>query len=193
MTGPAPISAEVFLRPGELWIGRAPARVTTVLGSCVAVTMFHRRLQAGAVCHIVLPVAPEGVDTRESLRYVDHVLPLMLSQLETVGAPRHDLEVKVFGGGDVLRVLAGGRTGTVGAQNLAAVMAFLARRGIRTIAEDVRGSRGRKIVFDAATGEVLVRLVRTTPIDDAPPPTRTGARSGEQAPNPKRGNHAGTA
>ena len=35
---------KVYLKPGELYIGEGPTKVITVLGSCVSVTLFSRRL-----------------------------------------------------------------------------------------------------------------------------------------------------
>ena len=46
---------KVFLRPGDVTVGKAPAEVSTVLGSCVSVTMFAERLKLGAICHALLP------------------------------------------------------------------------------------------------------------------------------------------
>ena len=43
------------LMPGELWSGRGAASVRTLLGSCVALTLWHPRLRVGGMCHYLLP------------------------------------------------------------------------------------------------------------------------------------------
>ncbi len=48
-----------YLRPGELHIADHPGIVTTVLGSCVSVTMFSRRREVGAICHGLMPERTE--------------------------------------------------------------------------------------------------------------------------------------
>jgi len=42
---------QVYLKPGELYIGEKPTKVITVLGSCVSITLFSKRLNIGAICH----------------------------------------------------------------------------------------------------------------------------------------------
>jgi chemotaxis receptor (MCP) glutamine deamidase CheD len=49
------MSVKVFLKPGELYIGKEPAVVSNILGSCVSITMFSERLGAGGICHALLP------------------------------------------------------------------------------------------------------------------------------------------
>ncbi|MGA2108628.1 MAG: hypothetical protein ABSH25_13400 [Syntrophorhabdales bacterium] len=46
---------KVFLKPGEIYVGEEPAEISTILGSCVSVTMFSKRVRVGAICHALLP------------------------------------------------------------------------------------------------------------------------------------------
>ena len=46
---------EVFLQPGEFHFGHARTRIKTILGSCVAITMWHPILRIGGMCHYLLP------------------------------------------------------------------------------------------------------------------------------------------
>ncbi len=46
---------EVFLQPGELYFGDGRTRVRTLLGSCVAIAVWHPRLRIGGLCHYMLP------------------------------------------------------------------------------------------------------------------------------------------
>jgi chemotaxis protein CheD len=45
----------IFLKPGALYISEKPAIVSTILGSCIAVTIFNKRLKVGGICHALLP------------------------------------------------------------------------------------------------------------------------------------------
>ena len=58
--------APLRLKPGELLICREPHEVTTVLGSCVSITMFNARLGLAAICHAMLPSPGPQVRAEDS-------------------------------------------------------------------------------------------------------------------------------
>ena len=90
---------KIFLKPGEVASATEPARVSTILGSCIAVTIFNQRLRIGAICHALLPKNPKGHD---ALRYVDSAISSMLQKFEAMGIGKNEMEVKLLGGADVL-------------------------------------------------------------------------------------------
>jgi chemotaxis protein CheD len=148
----------VYLQPGEIHISRTPAILRTVLGSCVGVTFWNERLGIGALCHGVLPVCPPAVGVTEGYRYVDFAILHLIRQLESLGAERSEVQVKVFGGADVLPVhVSKSRKKTVGHQNWYTALEVLRRENVRVRASDVGGSLGRTIQFNTWTGEVLLR------------------------------------
>jgi chemotaxis protein CheD len=157
MTDCVPILPDLNLQPGELYLARGPAILRTILGSCVGVTFWSRKLGAGALCHGVLPRCPPQLSLAESCRYVDFSIRYLARQFDELGARRNDLEVKVFGGADVLPIdrAAGGKP-TVGAQNCATAMEVLVDEGFSVSASDLGGRRGRRIHFHTGTGKVLL-------------------------------------
>lgn len=46
---------EVFLGPGDLYFGDQFTRIRTLLGSCVAITLWHPRALIGGMCHYMMP------------------------------------------------------------------------------------------------------------------------------------------
>jgi len=161
MTEVPPILPDLNLQPGELYLARGPAILRTILGSCVSVTFWSARMGAGALSHGVLPrcpqVRPSGFSDSEGHRYVDFSIRYLALQFDALGVRRDELEVKVFGGADVLP-LGSSRSDklTVGASNCQAALEVLAEEGLTVIASDLGGARGRKIHFHTGTGEVLV-------------------------------------
>ena len=148
----------IYLQPGEFHLARAPSLLRTVLGSCVGVTFWNERLGLGALCHGVLPVCPPGVQNTEGYRYVDFAIRNLIRQMENLGALRSEVQVKVFGGADVLPVHASkSRKKTVGYQNWHMAMEVLRIESLRVNASDVGGEAGRTIQFNTWTGEVLLR------------------------------------
>jgi chemotaxis protein CheD len=157
----AAVLPDLNLQPGELYLARSPAILRTILGSCVGVTFWSKRLGAGALCHGVLPRCPANwppdSNPADGHRYVDFSIRYLAQQFDALGARRSELEVKVFGGSDVLPVdRAAGSKPTVGAQNCAAAVEVLAEEGFTVSAADLGGQRGRRIHFHTGTGEVLL-------------------------------------
>jgi chemotaxis protein CheD len=152
----------INVQPGELYLACEPAILQTILGSCVSVTFWSPRLGVGALCHGVLPRSPRGAVAPDGHHYVDFAIRHLVRKFDELGAARREVEIKVFGGGDVLPV-GTFRTSrpTVGALNCQAALEVLDEEGFAVLASDLGGTRGRTIRFHTATGEVLVhRLER---------------------------------
>lgn len=176
-SAPSGVLPDLNLQPGELYLTRTPAILRTILGSCVSVTFWSPRVGAGALCHGMLPRAPKvwpaGIDASEGHRYVDFSIRYLAQKFDALGVPREEVEVKLFGGADVLPLLAdrGGRP-TVGALNCQAAEEVLAEEGFNVTASDLGGTRGRRIHFHTGTGVVLVYRLGAWTGEDKP---RVGA------------------
>ncbi len=150
-----------YLQPGECLLTSEPLRVVTVLGSCVAVTFHDPVSRLSAICHAVFPnrrCRGKLAEHDSPYRFVDESVSRLVERLERHGVPRGRLEVKVFGGAEVL---AQGRPPTpglaVGRSNVKAAFDALQARGLVVSASDLGGKRGRTLVFATLTGEVLLK------------------------------------
>jgi chemotaxis protein CheD len=162
----------VYLHPGEFHIACTPSILKTVLGSCVGVSFWFPRLGLGALCHGILPHCPQGtegefIDHSDGFRYVDFAICELLRQFASYGGLPSDLELKIFGGADVLPVIRESQTRrSVGSQNLAAADEVIKRESLRVLASDVGGSQGRFIRFHTGTGEVLLQRLARLPSEE---------------------------
>jgi chemotaxis protein CheD len=149
----------VFLKPGELFLSRDPAIVSTVLGSCVSVIFFEPSARLGAMCHVMLPSGPMD----EGFRFVDSTLGYMVEKIGSMGVRLDSCDVKMFGGADVLlpRELEGVRL-SIGTQNINEAQRRLDSFGLVPMAKDVGGKHGRKLFFNSHTGEVFMKKVQKT-------------------------------
>ncbi|MBT1072759.1 chemotaxis protein CheD [Pelotalea chapellei] len=146
-----------YLKPGEVIVARKPLLVSTVLGSCIAVTMYSRLHRVGAICHAMLP---DGGVGNEDLRYVDTAIHHIYRKVVEYGAGS-ELEVKLFGGARVLTVGDYSSTKlTVGEQNIAHAQKVLGLLGLKITASDTGGLRGRKLFFCTRDGGVYIRMMR---------------------------------
>ena len=146
-----------YLKPGEVIVSRKPMLISTVLGSCVSVTMFSASRGFGAICHAMLPT---NLKRESDLRYVDTALKYLYTKAMENGAG-NDLVVKLFGGAQVLDIgeQAPDRR-TVGDQNVEQAETELAMLGLVVSARDTGGIRGRKLFFCTQSGDVFMRRIR---------------------------------
>jgi chemotaxis protein CheD len=156
------ILPEVYLHPGEAYLARKPAIIRTLLGSCVGVTFWSARLRVGALCHCQLPRCPEKksvvLTVTEGRRYVDFAIRDLATRFDKLGVPRAEIQVKAFGGGDVLLPSeVASLKPTIGKLNCESTLQVLREEGLGILASSLGGSTGLNIQFNTATGEVLLR------------------------------------
>ena len=157
----------IYLKPGELCVSRRPVVVTTVLGSCVSATFFHQASGLAAICHALQPKCPKGEQCLESCnmryRYAVCAIQAMTRQMSSRGIRPREIEVKLFGGAALIGSVRPETAAiSMGRQNVTAAMETINDCGLFLKVMDVGGSFGRKIIFDTATGEVLMKRLRRT-------------------------------
>jgi len=152
-----PAGAEkLYLNPAELVLAESPAVVTTVLGSCVAVTFYYRHLAYGTICHSVLPRGRE----KGPGKYVDQSIAYMVDFFRQKMIRPHDLVAKVFGGADMFAQLNTEKPSrTVGSQNIQAALESLSTAGIEPAVIEVGGQLGRKLIFHTSSGEIFMKRI----------------------------------
>ncbi|MDD4951642.1 MAG: chemotaxis protein CheD [Desulfovibrionaceae bacterium] len=157
-----------YLKACACGLFEGPARVSTVLGSCVAVTFHDLELGLGAIFHALLPrsaeLEPQGLGASWVFRYVDSSIRFLAARFEALGLERRNIQVKVFGGANLLsRAGSGPWPHCVGQRNAEVAFAELKALGFRVKAHDVGGRQGRKIIFSTADGEVLLKRIHNGP------------------------------
>ena len=152
---------EIYLQPGESHLVKTPTILRTLLGSCVGIAFRIPRLGVGALCHPMLPHFPlkQALTMTRSAgrRYVDYAIRDLARQFDALGARREEVEVKLFGGGDVLMVIDGSVRPTVGRMNIDVAMRVLEEEGFAVSASSLGGKRGINIYFNTQNGEVLLQ------------------------------------
>ena len=151
---------QCHLKPGELVICRDARIVTTVLGSCVSVTMFNARFGLAAICHAMLPeprhALPMDQDHPERFRYLSFAIPAMMEAFRRAGLTPAEIDVKLFGGASVMHTRESIHAPPwVGQGNVSKARQLLREANLHPKAANVGGHGGRKILFNTATGGVL--------------------------------------
>jgi chemotaxis protein CheD len=109
--------------------------------------------------HFMLPSDPEDERGGTSARYGAFALQRLVSELVRHGAERARLEVKIFGGGQVLAGVT-----DIGQANIEFVRGFFASEGLTIVAEDVGDRFARRLRYHPRTGQAMVNRL---PVRDA--------------------------
>ena len=150
---------KVFLHPGDFVFGEPGTHVHTVLGSCIAICLWHPVLRIGGMCHFVLPSRPPCERGLGGLngRYGDEAMRLFDTALELHQTDYREYQAKIFGGADMLGERPQRAEESVGERNVARAMTELLGRNVEILVAHV-GERGhRRIAMDISTGDVWVR------------------------------------
>jgi chemotaxis protein CheD len=162
---------DIFLQPGEYYVGDASYRIRTLLGSCVSITLWHPERRIGAMSHFLLSSrGAAGLGERSGEldgRYAEEATSLMLRDLAREHVAPHECQAKLFGGGNMFPRHARTTALNVGQKNGEAARLLMRVRGIPIMSESLFGVGHRQIIFDVGTGHVWSRQVK--PIDAASP------------------------
>ena len=148
---------EVYLRPGEFCFGEGNLRITTLLGSCISIILWHPALAHGGMCHYMMPSRNQA---RGNLaldgKYAEEAMELFMNEL----GKRHTLptqyQVNVYGGGNMFDERTSNKV-NIGTQNIEMAHHLLDKFGFELAYEHLGSFGHRKIAFDVWNGEV--RLV----------------------------------
>ena len=134
ISAPAVKSAdEVAVGMGQSVLAHAPARLTTILGSCVAVTLYSPRRRLGMLSHVVLPQSKGGASN--PAKFADTAVPHMVLDAQEPGHRKQGGHGQAGRRGPDVRQR---RRAQIGESNVRAVVQALEAAGIRIAGRDVR-------------------------------------------------------
>jgi chemotaxis protein CheD len=146
--------------PGEYFVTEHEEAITTILGSCISACIRDTTLCVGGMNHFMLPEDTSSGTSSwldgMSTRYGSFAMESLINDLMKMGARRERLEVKLFGGGNILVSMT-----DVGKHNIEFVRNWLKLEGLRVTAEDVGEVFPRRVVYFPTSGRVLVKRLRS--------------------------------
>lgn len=147
----------LFLMPGQWYFGQDATRVRTLLGSCVAITLWHPEKRFGGMCHFLLPTrrnagAPGTLDGR----YGDEAVANLVRQLQRVNTRPEEYVAHLYGGADTMPDQAGVKL-NVGERNIELGWTLIDQHGFQLDGVDVGDYVPRTVSLELATGVVDMR------------------------------------
>jgi len=143
-----------YLYPADLYVSKTPTRVTTLLGSCVAICLWDEALKIGGINHFLLPFCEEN-NHSEPLKFGNTSTRLLIKKMINLGCRIETLTAKVLGGAQQAENYY-----DTGNQNAYAAMQILNEENIRIIGRNIGGSVGRKLIFYTHSGEVFMKMLK---------------------------------
>ena len=139
-----------YLEPGYIFLAEKPTSISTVIGSCVSVCIYDRKRKVGGMNHFQVPFATDS--DQATARFGNVATITIIRMMIHDGSKIKNLEAQILGGAHNSTI----SPKDIGFENIMAAKRILTRERIRVTSEDVRGGKGRKIVFNTGTNEIAV-------------------------------------
>ena len=147
-----------YLYPSAIFADEEPHKVSTVLGTCVAVCLHDTKLNIGGINHFMLPLwNGEGL---ASPKYGNIAIEKLLDKMYQMGSNKKDLVAKVFGGKEAEDEKQS--VFNIGKRNFELALEKLETEKIKIVSQSIGGAFGRKLLYSTDTGEVLMKYIKPT-------------------------------
>ncbi len=149
---------EIQVKIADYKIIKSPNKLITLgLGSCVGITFYSSRAKIGGMAHIMLPDSSQFNQITNVAKFANLALPAMLEEMLKLGISKTNIQAKIAGGAQMFNYNSEKSILDIGKRNIAAVKEQLKLLGIKLVAEEVAGNKGRTMIFDTQTGIVTIR------------------------------------
>ena len=144
----------------DLKVSSSPNKIITLgLGSCVGVTFYDPASRVGGLLHIMLPDSKQFTSAIKPAKFADTGIPLLLSEFKRAGGLVHNIQAKIAGGAKMFSGPGQKLVMNIGERNVEMTKKVLKEMGIRLLANETGGSKGRTMILDVTNGEVTIRTV----------------------------------
>lgn len=137
-----------------------PSQLSTLgLGSCMGVVIYDPTTKLCGMAHVMLPDSTKITKNENRMKFVDTCLDDMCRELIEKGANAAKFYAKIAGGAKMFSFQTNNEMLNIGNQNVKAVQAYLQKRKIPVVSEDVEKDYSRSILFDPEDGMLHIKAV----------------------------------
>ncbi|HOB94953.1 MAG TPA: hypothetical protein PK306_03705 [Aquabacterium sp.] len=146
----------LVLMPGQMHLGQHVASLRTLLGSCVAITLWHPLKRIGGMCHFLLPRRARRAGDAPDGRYGDEAVAEMVRTLSLLRTDPKDYVAHLYGGADTMSGVSAALF-NIGERNIEQGWALIEQYGFQLDGIDVGEDIPRTVALNLATGAVTMR------------------------------------
>ncbi len=148
----------INLQPGEVYFSASLAaneknELKTILGSCVAVTIWHAKSKAAGMCHYLLAQEASNAKATKVMhqyRYGNEALDYLLKKMILLH-PLNEYELALYGGSNMYPSLT---SPSIGKVNVMLAHEWAEKNNLVFIKQDTLGNNGRSVTLDLNTGNI---------------------------------------
>lgn len=157
---PQHLSYTANIKPGEFYVTKNRTEtIQTTLGSCIAACIRDKNTGVGGMNHFMLPLKGSVYHQKFTkspvigiTRYGNWAMEFLINEILKAGGTRRNLEVKIFGGGCVLKNMT-----DIGQKNIQFVLEYIHNENLFLVNQDVGDIYPRKIIYFPFSGVVKVK------------------------------------
>ena len=152
-------SSCINLQPGEVYFSQSEKgenrTLKTILGSCVAITIWHSQSKTAGMCHYLL--AQEAKNTKathviQKYRYGEDALDYLLKKMALM-YPLDEYKLALFGGSNMYPSLT---SPSIGEANIVFAQNWAKKNKLLFNQQDILGNHGRSISLNLTTGNITL-------------------------------------
>jgi len=175
---------DVHLLAGQVIFGQEASRIRTLLGSCVAITLWNPQRRLGGMCHFLLPSRARTARMPRDARFGDEAVEIMMEAIQRLGTAPTEYIAHLYGGADTLPETVGKTAFNIGERNIEQGWTLVDRCGFRLDEVDVGDCVPRHVSLTMADGRVEMRRGASMKKEQVPGPAPRGGTTRSERVHP---------
>ncbi len=143
----------IVLGLGDIYFGQAPRKISTLLGSCVAITLWHSGLRIGGMCHVVVP---DLTKLNGDTRYPNCAVRSFIKDIVSYKTHAKEYIVGIYGGGNMFPDIGIAKQKQIGYRNIECMKDIMLKSGFNVSDAHIGGNEYRRVSLCLNTGNVSV-------------------------------------
>lgn len=139
-----------LISPGYIYLPNQQTKISAVLGSCVSITIYDNKLKIGGMNHFLYP--QKQIDDERKSIFGDISTKTLINMFLKLGSKKENLEAQIFGGAYNSEF----SLSDIGKENINTAKEVLKNNRIKIASWDTGGDKGRKIIFNSSTNEIVI-------------------------------------
>lgn len=144
---------------GDIYFGDTPEKISTLLGSCVAITLWHPRLRIGGMCHVVVP---DMTKLNGDTRYPNCAVRHFVKKIACHSTHAKEYIVGIYGGGNMFPDINIAQKKQIGFRNIECMKEIMHKSGFNISDKHIGGSEYRRVSLHLESGQVSIASYAVT-------------------------------